>query len=162
MVLHRGRAEAIALMDAALHTGHLTNLGDARSLTCGRRGAATRWDWWQHADGRAESPLETRLRLLLTEAGMVPEQLQWPVHDAAGRVIARLDLAWPSRRLDIEADGMAVHGDPHALYRDRHRQNMLTMLGWTVLRFTWVDVTGRPDYVTANVARTLTGDSRRS
>ncbi len=161
MVLRRGRDDAVALMDAALRGGHLTDLNSARSLAFGRRGAAARSSWWQRADGRAESPLETRLRLLLADAGVAPEQLQWPVRDDTGRVVARLDLAWPSRRLDVEADGVAVHGDPVALYRDRHRQNVLTTLGWTVLRFTWADVTRHPGYVTRTVTCALTTGSDR-
>ncbi len=160
MVLRRGREDAVALMDATLRTGHLTDLNAARSLVFGRRGAAARSPWWQCADGRAESPLETRLRLLLADAGLPPAQLQWPVRNAAGRVVARLDLAWPSVRLDVEADGAVVHADPHALYRDRYRQNMLTTLGWTVLRFTWVDVTRRADYVTRTVAHALAPGSQ--
>ncbi|KLL11993.1 hypothetical protein FrCorBMG51_07685 [Protofrankia coriariae] len=155
MVLRRDRDDAVALMDAALRGGHLTDLTSARSLAFGRRGAAARSSWWRHADGRAESPLETRLRLLLTDAGVAPEQLQWQVRDDSGRVVARLDLAWPSRQLDVEADGTSVHGGPVALYRDRHRQNLLTTLGWTVLRFTWPDVTQRPGYVTHTVTRAL-------
>ncbi len=161
MVLRSERADAVALMDATLHAGHIADLAVARSLVFGRRGAAARSGWWQRADSRAESPLETRLRLLLADAGLAPEQLQWPVRNTAGRIVARLDLAWPSLRLDVEADGGVVHADPHALYRDRHRQNMLTTLGWTVLRFTWVDVTRHADYVTQTVAYTLAANSRQ-
>ncbi|WP_322753140.1 type IV toxin-antitoxin system AbiEi family antitoxin domain-containing protein [Frankia sp. Cas3] len=160
MVLRRGRDDAVALMDAALRTGKLIDLHAARSLAVGRHGAPSRSGWWQCADGRAESPLETRLRLLLADGGLVPEQLQWPVRNAAGHIVARLDLAWPSRRLDVEADGVAVHAGPDALYRDRHRQNMLTTLGWTVLRFTWADVTRRADYVSRTVAHVLATSSQ--
>lgn len=162
MVLRRSRDDAVALMDAVLHDGHLTDLNSARSLVFGRLGAATRSSWWQHADGRAESPLETRLRLLLIDAGLGPEQLQWPVRNMAGRVVARLDLAWPSRRLDVEADGTAVHAEPDALYRDRYRQNTLAMLGWTVLRFTWADITQRADYVAQTVAHALAVGNQHS
>ncbi len=91
-------------------------------------------------DGRAESPLETRLRLLLGDAGLLPDETQWPVHHpATGEFIARLDFAWPTLRLGIEADGVGPHSEPQALLRDRRSQNDLVRLDWEVLRFTWQD-----------------------
>jgi very-short-patch-repair endonuclease len=121
------------------------------ALFPGRRGAASRWPWFDLVDGRAESPLETRLRLLLRDASLPPEEVQWPV-TSGGRAVARLDLAWPSRRVDVEVDGNATHDDPRALYRGPIRQNELTALGRTVLRFTWADVVRSPAYVVAAVA----------
>jgi very-short-patch-repair endonuclease len=52
-------------------------------------------------------------------------------------------------------DGSAAHDDPHALYRDRLRQNELTALGWTVLRFTWADVVRSPAYVVNAIAHAI-------
>jgi very-short-patch-repair endonuclease len=159
LVLSWERAEAVALLDAALSDGRLRDLAAVRSQFFGRRGASSRYPWLADVDGRAESPLETRLRLLLRDAGRGPEELQYRVRDEAGRVVARADLAWPSRRLLVEADGAAYHGAPHAdpepLHRDRDRQNMLARLGWTVLRFTWADVLARPGHVVATVADLL-------
>jgi very-short-patch-repair endonuclease len=87
-----------------------------------------------------------------------PEELQWPIV-VGGRRVARLDLAWPSRMVCVEADGAGFHGDPRALHRDRHRQNLLVDVGWTVLRFTWADVVHSPAEVVHVVARAL---SRRA
>ena len=113
------RDGAVSIVDAALHDGTLADLAEVRRALVGRRGAVRSAAWLRLVDGRSESPLETRLRLLLTDAGFPPEQLQWPVVTADGRV-PRLDLAWPSRMVCVEADGAAFHSDPHALYRDRH------------------------------------------
>jgi very-short-patch-repair endonuclease len=154
LVLRRGRYEAVALMDAALRTGHLDDLRRARTLTTRRAGAASRHDWWELADGRAESVLETWLRLTLSDAGLPAAQVQWPVRDGEGR-FARLDLAYPSQRVDVEADGVTVHDRPGAVYRDRWRQNLLANLGWTVLRFTWADLLHRPRYVAQTVRSAL-------
>jgi hypothetical protein len=155
LVLGANRDDAVALMDAALHSGQVCDLEGASRAASGRHGSRRARPWWTLADGRAESPLESRLRLLLT-GGLPPPEVQWPVRDPAGRIIARLDLAWPQCRLDVEADGAAVHSDPTALYRDRHRQNLLAGLGWTVLRFTWSDVERRPTVVIAAVSAALT------
>jgi hypothetical protein len=156
LVLGANRDDAVALMDAALHSGQVEDLEGASQAASRRHGSRRAGSWWMLADGRAESPLESRLRLLLTDGGLPPPGVQWPVMDRAGQVVARLDLAWPQRRLDVEADGAAVHSDPSALYRDRHRQNLLAGLGWTVLRFTWSDVERRPTAVLAAVAAALT------
>jgi very-short-patch-repair endonuclease len=107
------------------------------------------------ADARSESPLETRLRLILTRAGLPPESLQFNVRNEFGRVVARVDMAWPSLRLGIEADGVEVHGLPRALHHDRRRQNDLQEVRWTILRFTWDDVVNHPAEVIAKVRWTL-------
>jgi hypothetical protein len=91
------------------------------------------------ADGRAESVFESEVRLDLTLAGLAPEALQLEVRNAAGRWLARVDLAWPSRGLIVELDGYATHGTPEALRADLLRQNALIAAGWKVLRFAWAD-----------------------
>lgn len=71
-----------------------------------------------------------------------------PLVDGAAIVA---DVAFPRRRLVIEVDGWAYHSDVDRFRRDRHRQNTLVALGWTVLRFTWADLTERPGYVLAAI-----------
>lgn len=49
----------------------------------------------------------------------------------------RLDIALPSARLAIEVDGWEWHGKHKGDFtRDRERQNLLTLSGWRILRFT--------------------------
>jgi very-short-patch-repair endonuclease len=107
------------------------------------------------ADGRSESALETILRLLLVRAHLAPEELQWMLFNSRGVLWARLDMAWPSCRLVVEADGREYHEKPKALYRDRDRQNDVSKIGWTVLRYTWWDVQHRPQWIVAQVRATL-------
>jgi len=106
------------------------------------------------ADARSESPLETKLRLLLVRAGLPPEALQLRLFTKDGVCFARVDFAWPSCRLAVEADGRDVHDRPQALHEDRVRQNRLMAASWTVLRFTWRDVTQDSEYVITEVATT--------
>lgn len=160
LVLRADRNAAIAILDAALHVGAVLDLDDVRRATAGRPGTRRVDQYWRLVDGRAESPLETRLRLILVDAGLAPPHLQWPVLDGAGRPLAFLDLAWPDQLLDVEADGVAVHDQPVALHRDRHRQNLLVDLGWNILRFTWADVEQRAGQVVAAIARRLRDRSR--
>ena len=107
------------------------------------------------ADRRSESAFETRLRLLLVRADLAPEELQWKLLDEKGVLYARLDFAWPSRMLAVEADGRETHDKPEALYGDRPRQNLVTLDGWKVLRFIWSDLVHRPDWVVSQVRRAL-------
>ncbi|TCJ36043.1 hypothetical protein E0504_25715 [Parafrankia sp. BMG5.11] len=151
LVLAGSREDAVAMIDAALRRRLVTGLDRVIAACVKRPGARRVASYWALADGRAESVLETHLRLLLHDAGVPPPCIQWPVTDGTGRVLARLDLAWPGAMLDVEADGGAVHELPSALHRDRERQNQLLDLGWRVRRVTWADVLRTPTKVVAAV-----------
>ena len=49
----------------------------------------------------------------------------------------------------IETDGWAFHSDQAAFQGDRERQNNIALLGWQVLRFTWLDLIEYPQRVIA-------------
>lgn len=97
-----------------------------------------------------ESLLEKRLADLVQRHDLPMPVTQHEVWHA-GRFVARVDAAFPERKLAIEVDGFEHHSSPEAFQRDRTRQNRLVALGWTVLRFTWDDVVKRP----AMVAQTI-------
>ena len=69
-----------------------------------RRGAVRMRQAVALSDGRAESPPESRLRVLLALAG-IPAVPQHTVRDGSGQFVARVDLAYPDRRIAIEYDG---------------------------------------------------------
>ncbi|HEX5543000.1 MAG TPA: type IV toxin-antitoxin system AbiEi family antitoxin domain-containing protein [Micromonospora sp.] len=156
LVLALGRYGAVSMLDGLIRTGLLdpSALPAVSALIKGRRGAVGGRRRLAEADGRAGSPLETRIRLICVDAGLAPEELQYVVRDGTGHILAIADLAWPSRRLLVEADGAVVHNRPEALYWDRRRQNELVARGYTVLRFTWADAM-RPGYVVNAVSRAL-------
>ena len=139
--------ELVCVMDSALRLGcAITRDTRARSLLPRAQ---------TFADARSESALETLLRVLLALDGLPPESLQHEVLNPDGRTLARLDLSWPSVKLAVEADGKGPHDAPQALYRDRRRSNDLQLLGWTILRFTWTDVTQHRQWVIAQVRAAL-------
>ena len=107
------------------------------------------------ADGLSESTFETLIRLLLVRDGIAPEALQHRVFDLNGREVARVDMAWPTLKLALEADGREHHDTPKALYRDRIRGNDLAAEGWTVLRFTWADLMRDPQAIVHRVMEAL-------
>ncbi|HEU4568522.1 MAG TPA: DUF559 domain-containing protein [Marmoricola sp.] len=52
-----------------------------------------------------DSPMETRLRMLIVLAGLPEPEVNFKFYDANGRVRRRLDLSYPAIRLIIEYDG---------------------------------------------------------
>jgi very-short-patch-repair endonuclease len=120
----------------------LEELGDLRPGTKRVRGVLA----CQVTGNRpAESVLETRFRQLVRGAGLPMPTPQFEV--SANGFRARVDFAYPHLRLAIELDGAAHHSGRSAHRRDRDRENQLVALGWRVLRFTWDDVSERPDVV---------------
>ena len=68
----------------------------------------------------------------------------------------RVDLAYPEQRIAIEYDGFKEHTTVDQFARDRQRQNALVLHGWSVLRFSAVDL-GRPAMVASEIRRALEG-----
>ena len=150
------RADALVAVDALLHRRVVTR--DAvRTLAAGRygwRGIALLDEVLSLAEPLAESPMETRLRLLLIDAGLPPPTVQHRVHDTRGRFVGRVDLAWPELRLAVEYEG-DHHRERAHFRRDVARLNALRAAGWTVLRFTADDVLRRPRRTARQVATAM-------
>lgn len=157
--LRLDRPTSLSILDSALHLGLATRpeLEAAIALASHRRGCVALREMIPHADGRAESPLESRVRLACIDGKVPPDELQHPVYDHYGSLIAVGDMAWlrgRRRRLIGEADGASVHSLPEAVFRDRRRGNALTARGYDTVRFTWADAM-RPHRVVAAVRAAL-------
>lgn len=142
--------EAVVLLDEALHA-RLTNLDELRMWVAFRTddrglGALARALHW--AEPAAESPMETRLRMLLVLAGLPRPLAQVPIYDRSGVFLGRPDLFYPGARLGVEYDG---EGHRATLAADNRRQNRLLEAGVTLLRFTRGDVLGAPSRVAEQV-----------
>ena len=134
--------EAVAYLDMALHK-KLIRLDDLKPQP-GSRGVVRLRRAIELAEPATESPMETRLRLLLVLAGLPRPEVQVSLP----KVFARADLYYPEARLVIEYDG-ATHRD--SITGDDRRQNRLIEGGYRVLRFTAADVFGVPASVVASV-----------
>lgn len=104
------------------------------------------------ADAGAESPMETRLRLILDVPGLPKPLTQQVLRDSDGFAIGRADLYYPQARLAVEYDGTA-HRDN--LAADNRRQNRILGAGYGLLRFTAADVLGAPAAVQSQVRSVL-------
>jgi len=96
------------------------------------------------SDG-ARSEAERLLIRLLRDAGVTGWQANYPVGPY------RVDVGFPTQKVAIEVDGWAFHSDYDVFQSDRSRQNQIALLGWQVLRFTWWDLTERPQQVIAEI-----------
>jgi hypothetical protein len=84
-------------------------------------------------DPRAESPGETWLRLRIVDAGFPFPRPQLEFLDHRGRVIARLDLAYPEIKLAMEYDGAAYHSHEDDRVHDAGRRDLLRdAYGWRI------------------------------
>jgi hypothetical protein len=82
----------------------------------------------------AESRPEIRVRRVLDRGGLPTPVAQHWVRVGAERF--RLDFAYPDQKIAIEYDGWDSHRSRSAFDRDRRRDRLLQLAGWTVLRIT--------------------------
>jgi hypothetical protein len=102
-----------------------------------------------------DSPMESRLRLLLVLAGLPEPRVGHVVTDAAGGWLARPDLAYPEFRLAIEYDGGHHLGDARQWRSDIRRRENLERAGWLVRVFTAYDLIHIPQTVVARISQDL-------
>jgi very-short-patch-repair endonuclease len=79
-------------------------------------------------DGGAESPQETRVRLLLIEGGLPRPTTQIRLGKR------RVDMGWPEYQVGVEYDGEQHWSDPLEHAGDINRLEYLAGLGWTIVR----------------------------
>ncbi|WP_027500841.1 DUF559 domain-containing protein [Rhodococcus sp. UNC363MFTsu5.1] len=106
-------------------------------------------------DGGAESPQETRTRLLLIDGGLPRPATQILVRDARGRVVARSDMGWERWKVLVEYDGDQHWTDESQRAWDLERLELLTNLGWRVVRVGSAQLRLRPHTVAARARAAL-------
>lgn len=104
-------------------------------------------------DTGTKSPTKTARHSVRRATGKLPQQklyesckILWPeCQEEYGGVVPgrrfRIDIAFPAHQLAIEMDGWQFHAQTlSGFQKDRERQNLLAIQGWTILRFTAKDV----------------------
>lgn len=102
-----------------------------------------------------DSPMETRLRLLIVLAGLPEPMVNHEILDGSGRVVRRFDLAYPHLRLIVEYDGRQHAEDPEQYDWDRDRREELDEWGWRVIVVTAKGIYREPEQTLCRVARAL-------
>ncbi|KUI46572.1 hypothetical protein AU198_03010 [Mycobacterium sp. GA-1199] len=135
------------LMDTALQRHvELAQLWRAHLRNKGRHGSPAARRLLRAAEDGARSEAERLLVKLLRDAGFSGWRTNYPLGGY------RVDVAFVVEKVAIEVDGWAFHTDSEVFQTDRNRQNVIALLGWKVLRFTWLDLTAYPKRVIAEVA----------
>ncbi|MFV2021507.1 DUF559 domain-containing protein [Micromonospora sp. LOL_023] len=156
------RADALITLDAFLRrrTCTKTQLSAYVDAHPGRRQVKQLRELLDLAEPSSESPMESRLRLLLHDAGLPRPTPQYKVHASAtgptggAKFIARVDLAYPQWRIAIEYEG-DHHRDRATFRKDVHRFNALHAAGWLALRFTADDVLRRSEQLAQTVRQAI-------
>ena len=102
---------------------------------------------------RTRSRMEEKFVLLCERHSLTPPAVNAAV---AGWTV---DAVWFDLRLAVELDSHAAHATPAAMEEDRRRDLELRAAGYTVLRYTWRQVTEEGDLVIADLRRHGVGDS---
>jgi len=148
--LTMGAECAVVAGDAALHAGRVTidELLAEVALLSPHEGRTRAFECVLAMDGKAESPGESRTRLVLLGLGLEVES-QVELCDDAGRFVARVDLLVEGvvvefdGRLKYRADQVDA-GDPDAVGRvvwlEKRREDDIRGLGHPVERVVWSDL----------------------
>jgi hypothetical protein len=150
---HLERTEAIARLDALMWNqmfavDAVLSLADKHPRIHGIRQLR---ELLELVDGGAASPQESRIRLLLSDAGAPRPETQIPVMEGSYPV-AYLDMGWREFMVAVEYDGDHHRKDRKQYVKDITRLRMLESLGWIVIRVIAED---KPQDVIARVATAL-------
>lgn len=109
-------------------------------------------------DGRSESVGESRLRVMLTVAGLrlVP---QFAIIEGR-RAFAYVDLLVDGTNLCLEFDGRMKYGEGEVLWREKKREDRIRRLGYGVERVIWADLE-RPRVLLPRIRREVALAERR-
>ena len=132
--------DAVATLDGMLRAEAVDRAALAGLVT----GAVGRWRGQRAqraltlADGRAESPPESWVRVACHLAGLPAPVPQFVVVEG-GEFLGKVDLAWPEARLVVEYEG-PHHFDVVKAAEDDARYAALRAAGWRVIRLANADL----------------------
>lgn len=160
-----GVEPALVVVNFLLHGG-LTTLGEVRERyqAMERHPFTLRTDLvFRLSDPRIESVAESRFFHLAWRQGLPNPEPQFVIEDENGRVVARLDFAWPEHKVWVEIDGKEKYtkylrkGETvaDAVLREKQREDLIRELtGWVCIRITWADLF-YPERVAARIRAKL-------
>lgn len=140
--------DAVVALDAALLANRVTvaQLSEGVAALRGWPGALRAARAVSFADGRAESPLETRGRLRIVGSGLPAPELQTEIR-SAGRLVAVVDAWFDEQAVAVEFDGRIKYTDPwrerspeRVLWEEKRREDELRALDIRIVRIADVDL----------------------
>lgn len=133
---HLPRDDAVAALDSLAAATGVTaeEILELSHRYKGSRGARRCREAVGLMDAGAQSPQETKLRLILIDKGFPRPQTQIAVIDDDGYVFAYLDMGWQHLKIAVEYDG-EHHRTDDAQYRwDAKRLRKIMAKGWIHIR----------------------------
>lgn len=127
---------AVAAVDALVQATDL-KMADVELLVGryrGRRGMKAARAALELVDGGAQSPKETWLRLLLSNAGFPQPQTQICIRNEWGWAEAYLDMGWEDIKVAVEYDGDQHRTSRYQYVKDIRRLETIERYGWIVIR----------------------------
>ncbi len=135
-----------------------------------RYDAMRRWPWTlgtdivlRLADPRFESVGECRTYFLCFQQGLPMPVPQYEITDETGRVVARVDFAWPELGVFLEFDGRVKYEklledgqrSSDVVIAEKRREELIGRLtGWRCVRIVWADL-ARPERTAAMIRQVL-------
>jgi len=150
---HLEPVDLVVLGDAAVFRAWTTteNLEAAVAGAGSRRGVRPARAALPLLESRAESPMETRLRLVIVFGGLPRPRANIDILDEYGQWVGRPDLQYTREKIAIQYEGKHHRTDQRRYEQDIMRDELLDDLGWVVLKFTATDVYRRPATVVERV-----------
>lgn len=151
---HLSRNRAVERMDALMNACPV-DLEDVALIAkrhAGARGLRRLRVALPLADAGAESPPETRLRLLFIDSGLPRPTTQFVILDESEQYVRRIDMSWEEVKVGAEYDGEQHLTSRHQYVLDVRVNRVLQRLGWHVVHVIKED---RGEDIVAQVRATL-------
>lgn len=104
---------------------------------------------------RVDSPMETRLRMLLVLSGLPEPEINRKIRAADGEVLRRYDLSWPAVKVIVEYDGRQHIERVENWEADIDRREGIDDDGWRILVVTSRGIYREPGRTVERVWRVL-------
>ncbi len=102
-----------------------------------------------------DSPMETRLRLLICRAGLPEPVIGHTIRDRNRDFIGTPDLSYVEQRIAIEYEGSVHRDDPRVFAEDILRRELMQEADWYVIRVIADHVFRSPGWLVGRIARIL-------
>jgi hypothetical protein len=102
-----------------------------------------------------DSPLESRLRMLIVLAGLPEPEVNHKIYDELGHLLYRFDLSYPALRLAVEYDGRQHRADLDNWDHDNDRRDWLDHHDWMLVSVFSRGIYRQPDRTISRVVEAL-------
>ena len=154
-------APLLSLVDLVVVGDHLVRQGKVSLrrlvLACesNARGARAARRAVGYVRERVDSPMETRLRMLIVLAGLPEPEVNLSIRDVEGQPVRRYDLCWPLVRVIVEYDGRQHIEREQSWESDLERREAIDDDGWRILVVTSRGIYREPERTVLRVWRLL-------